>query len=79
MYEERMFREITYTIAGTVRQDSDKVAEWGKTMAKDDDLAVYYVGGGSVSQGVATTLEAIHPNVEFLERGIIYWECVQKQ
>ncbi len=47
------------TIAGAVRQDSEKSAECGKTMAKDEDLEVYCLRGGSANQGITATLEVL--------------------
>lgn len=68
------FEKSPKTIAGAVWQDPENVAEWSKTLPKDQDLVVYCVRGGSVSQGVATTLKESHPMVRFLEGGILGWE-----
>ena len=68
------FERSPETIAGAVWQDPEKVAEWSKTLPKDQELVVYCVKGGSVSQGVATALQESHPTVRFLEGGILGWE-----
>ena len=72
------FDKSPETIAGAVWQDPEKVAEWSKALAKDQGVVVYCVRGGSVSQGVATALEASHPKVQFLEGGIVGWEGTEK-
>ena len=68
------FERSPATIAGAVWQDPEKIAEWSKTLPKDQELVVYCVKGGSVSQGVATALQKSHPTVRFLEGGILGWE-----
>jgi len=68
------FERSPEMIAGAVWQDPEKVAEWSKTLPKDQELVVYCVKGGSVSQGVATALQESHPAVRFLEGGILGWE-----
>lgn len=72
------FDKSPKTIAGAVWQDPENVAEWSKTLPKDQEVVVYCVRGGSVSQGVATALKASHPKVQFLEGGIVGWEGTQK-
>ncbi len=72
------FDKSPQTIAGAVWQDPEKVAEWSKTLPKDQEVVVYCVRGGSVSQGVVTALEASHPKVQFLEGGLVGWEGIQK-
>ncbi len=65
------FEKSPETIAGAVWQDPENVAEWSKTLPKGQDLVVYCVRGGSVSQGVATALKENHPTVRFLDGGIV--------
>jgi rhodanese-related sulfurtransferase len=65
-------------IAGATWHDPEKVTEWSKTLPKDQELVVYCVRGGSVSQGVATALQESHPAARFLEGGILGWEEKQK-
>ncbi|KAB2927771.1 MAG: thiosulfate sulfurtransferase GlpE [Leptonema illini] len=66
------------TIAGATWHDPEQVAEWARTLPADQDLVVYCVRGGSVSQSVAKTLQESHPNVRFLEGGIIGWQDAGK-
>lgn len=43
-------------IAGAIWYDPENVEEWSKILPRDQDLVVYCVKGGSVSQSVADTL-----------------------
>ena len=65
-------------IAGASWQDPEKVTEWSKTIPEDQDLVVYCVKGGSVSQSVAKSLQESHPGARFLEGGILGWEDGRK-
>jgi len=66
------------TIAGAVWHDPEKVEEWSKTLPSNQELVVYCVKGGSVSQSVADTLQKSRSNVRFLEGGILGWQDGQK-
>ena len=72
------FEKSPETIVGAVWHDPKNVAEWGKTLPKDQELVVYCVKGGSVSQSVAVALQESHPEVKFLEGGILGWPDGQK-
>jgi rhodanese-related sulfurtransferase len=72
------FENSPETISGAIWQDPENVAEWSKTLPKDQDLVVYCVKGGLVSQSVATALQESHPTVRFLEGGILGWEGTRK-
>ena len=72
------FEKSPETIAGAVWHDPEKVEEWSKTLPSNQELVVYCVKGGSVSQSVADTLQKSHPNVRFLEGGILGWQDGQK-
>ena len=65
-------------IEGATWHDPEKVAEWRETLPKDQELVVYCVKGGSVSQSVADALQESHPGVKFLEGGILGWPGGQK-
>ncbi len=67
------FEKSPETIEGAVWHDPENVVEWGKTLPKDQELVVYCVKGGSVSQLVADALQESHPDVKFLEGGILGW------
>jgi rhodanese-related sulfurtransferase len=68
------YEKMPATIAGAVWYDPEKIEEWGKALPKNQELVVYCVRGGSVSQSVATTLQECHPGVRFLEGGILGWQ-----
>ena len=72
------FEKSPETIEGAVWHDPENVAEWGKALPKDRELVVYCVKGGSVSQSVADALLESHPEVRFLEGGILGWPDGQK-
>ncbi|MBU1565956.1 MAG: sulfurtransferase [Proteobacteria bacterium] len=72
------FEQSPKTIAGAVWQDPENVATWSKTLPKDEDLVVYCVKGGSVSQSVALALKESNPKVRFLEGGILGWEETER-
>lgn len=72
------FDKSPETIAGAVWYDPEKVAEWGGTLAKDEEVVVYCVRGGSVSQSVVAALQEDHPQVRFLEGGMVGWQDSDK-
>lgn len=72
------FEKSPETIAGAVWHDPENIQEWSTTLAKDQELVVYCVRGGSVSQSVAEALQKSHPDVRFLEGGILGWPDNQK-
>jgi rhodanese-related sulfurtransferase len=72
------FEKSPVTIAGAVWHDPEKVEEWSKTLPGNQEVVVYCVKGGSVSQSVAGSLQKSHPNVRFLEGGILGWPDGQK-
>jgi rhodanese-related sulfurtransferase len=72
------FEKSPYTLEGAVWQDPENVQEWSKTLPRDQELIVYCVRGGSVSQSVADALQETHHDVRFLEGGILGWQDNQK-
>lgn len=66
------------TIEGAAWHDPEKIEEWSKALPNDQELVVYCVKGGSVSQSVANALQESHPGVRFLEGGILGWQDGQK-
>ena len=65
------------TINGAIWLDPEKVEEWQGTLPENQQVVVYCMRGGSVSQGVATALQKSCPSVRFLEGGIAGWEKMQ--
>lgn len=72
------FEKSPEMIAGASWQDPEKVEEWITAVPRDQDLVVYCVKGGSVSQSVADTLQKSHPHVQFLQGGILGWQEGEK-
>ncbi len=72
------FEKSPEMIAGATWMDPEKVEEWSKTVPQDQDLIVYCVKGGSVSQSAADTLQKSHPRVQFLQGGILGWQEGEK-
>lgn len=73
-------RKIDYdkspeTIAGAIWYDPENVEEWSKVLPSDQEIVVYCVKGGSVSQSVAETLQKYHSDVRFLAGGILGWQA----
>ncbi len=72
-------REVDYekmpvAIAGAKWQDPEKVGDWCLTLPIEQEVVVYCVKGGSVSQSVADVIEKHHSNIRFLEGGILKWQ-----
>ncbi len=61
-------------IEGATWNDPETVEEWSSKIPHDKNVIVYCVKGGSVSQSVAGLLEKSHPDVRFLEGGILHWQ-----
>ncbi len=61
-------------IPGATWKDPEKVEEWSNTLPPDHELVVYCVKGGGVSQSIADTLQKNHPQVQFLQGGILNWQ-----
>lgn len=60
-------------IANANWYDPEKLDEWINTISKDEEVVVYCVKGGSVSQSVANQLKQKQCKVKFLEGGIKAW------
>jgi len=54
-------------------KDPEKLDEWVDSIPKDQDVVVYCVKGGSVSQSVADNLHNRRYQVSFLDGGIKAW------
>lgn len=61
-------------ITGASWKDPEKVEEWGANLPPGQEVIVYCVKGGSVSQSVADALGKSQPGVRFLEGGILKWQ-----
>ena len=67
------FDKSPATIDGATWHDPEKVEEWKKTLPKDQELVVYCVKGGAVSQSIADSLQESCPGVKFLQGGLLGW------
>lgn len=72
------FDKSPATIAGAIWHNPEEVEEWSKTLPKDQELVVYCVKGGAVSQSIADSLQESHPGVKFLEGGLVGWTDEKK-
>ncbi len=70
---EPAFFGSTHTIAGALRRDPEKVAEWAAELPAAASLVVYCVHGHEVSQGTARALRERGRDARFLEGGMEHW------
>ena len=68
------YEKMPEMIAGATWQNPEKVEEWCVNLPVDQEVVVYCVKGGSVSQTVADVIEKHHSNIRFLEGGILKWQ-----
>lgn len=54
--------------------DPDKIADWSKTLTKDQSVVIYCVRGGSVSNSVVDNLRGQGIDAAFIEGGIEAWK-----
>ena len=55
--------------------DPSKLAEWADTLPRDQDIVLYCVRGGSVSNSVVDTLQARGLKARFIDGGIEGWKA----
>ena len=67
------FEQSPQKIAGARWHDPEAIADWIDTVPNDQDVVVYCVKGGSVSQSVTAQLKQQACRVQFLEGGIKAW------
>ena len=56
-------------------QDPEQLAEWADSLPKDQDIVLYCVRGGSVSNSVVDALQAKGLKARFIEGGIEGWKA----
>lgn len=54
--------------------DPEQIDNWIGQMPKDQDVVLYCVRGGSVSNGVVDKLQAAGVKARFIEGGIVAWK-----
>jgi len=59
-------------------RDPENIETWMDAVPKDQDVVVYCVKGGMVSQSVAEKLAARSCRAKFLEGGILAWQASGK-
>ena len=62
-------------LAGAHWQDPTKIGEWADSLPKDQDIVLYCVRGGSVSNSVVDALQAKGLKARFIEGGIEGWKA----
>lgn len=67
------FEQSPQKITGARWRDPEAISDWIDTVPKEQDVVVYCVKGGSVSQSVTAQLRGQACRVKFLEGGIKAW------
>lgn len=65
----------TEQLAGAIWKDPEKPAEWADSLPKDQDIVLYCVRGGSVSNSVVDALQTHGLSARFIEGGIENWKA----
>src|SRR5512143_2204409 len=61
-------------IPGASYRDPERVEQWSKDLREEQDIVIYCVRGGSVSESVSEQLQAKKIRVSFIEGGITAWK-----
>jgi rhodanese-related sulfurtransferase len=62
-------------IAGANWNDPEKLAEWADSLPQNQDIVLYCVRGGGVSNSVVDALQAKGLQARFIEGGIEGWKA----
>lgn len=62
-------------LAGANWKDPTRIAEWADSLRKDQDIVLYCVRGGGVSNSVVDALQARGLKARFIEGGIEGWKA----
>ena len=62
-------------LAGAAWKDPTQLADWADSLPKDQDIVLYCVRGGGVSNSVVDALQAKGLNARFIEGGIEGWKA----
>jgi len=65
----------TEQLPGANWKDPEKLADWADGLPKDQDIVLYCVRGGSVSNSVVGALQAKGLKARFIEGGIEGWKA----
>lgn len=61
-------------LAGANWKDPEQIAEWADNLPKDQDIVLYCVRGGGVSNSVVDALQAKGLKARFIEGGMEGWK-----
>ncbi|MHB1429183.1 MAG: rhodanese-like domain-containing protein [Rhodocyclaceae bacterium] len=62
-------------LPGATWHDPEKLADWAKSLPRDQPIVLYCVRGGTVSNGVVDALRAQGLDAGFIEGGIEGWKA----
>jgi len=62
-------------LAGATWKDPTQIGEWADSLPKDQDIVLYCVRGGAVSNSVVDALHAKGLKARFIEGGIEGWKA----
>jgi rhodanese-related sulfurtransferase len=62
-------------LAGANWKDPTRIGEWADTLPKDQDIVLYCVRGGGVSNSVVDALQAKGLKARFIEGGMEGWKA----
>ncbi len=62
-------------LAGANWKDPEKLAEWADQLPREQDIVLYCVRGGSVSNAVVDALQAKGLKARFIDGGIEGWKA----
>ncbi|MCU0933874.1 MAG: rhodanese-like domain-containing protein [Thiobacillaceae bacterium] len=62
-------------LAGANWKDPTLIGEWADSLPKDEDIVLYCVRGGGVSNSVVDALQARGLQARFIEGGIEGWKA----
>ena len=61
-------------LQNAIWHDPEQIEVWSATLARDKEVVLYCVRGGSVSNGVLDNLRAKGIPARFIEGGIVAWK-----
>ena len=69
----------TERLPGATWHDPEQLAQWADSLPKDQDIVLYCVRGGAVSNSVVDALQAKGLKACFIEGGIEGWKAAGGQ
>ncbi|TCV82524.1 rhodanese-like domain-containing protein [Sulfurirhabdus autotrophica] len=65
---------VDTAIQGATWHDPEQISTWSDTLPRDQEIVLYCVRGGSVSNAVVDTLQAKGLKARYIEGGIAAWK-----